>query len=608
MTDTWSAAGTEMEPVLDRASRRKAMLGWMEEIAPYGIFTTDTTLKIRSWNRWMVAHSGKSAESVIGRALVEVYPDTAARRLDEHFQRALGGQIAVLSTALHKYLLPLPPVSREFSVPFMLQTVRIAPLETKTEIVGTITILEDVTQRECQALILRRQQEHDQLLSTALGLLLESDRPLQIAAELFPRIAAPLKLEAYLNYLISPDGTELRLHTAGGIPPETRKALSTLRMGEGPCGQVALLRRPVILCAQSAPSPHADMVRRLGLRSYAGFPLMIGERLLGTLSFGSYDRDTIMNEEIEFLTRIAQYLSIALDRALRERALQEAQTALSEHAEVLESKIAERTVRLHETIQQLESFSYTIAHDLRAPIRALKGYTEILLNDHSSALPADGLTIVQRLQRASHRLDALTRDLLKFSKIARQDVELSPVDISEVVADVVQVTPLLGASVEIKDPLGVVRAQRTLLQQCLSNLFDNALKFSNHTGQLKITVRSEQVAANSHPGPTTANPFHPSVTSRPVDPRDPRAAAGEGPKNQKPRLRVWVEDNGIGIAPNSHQKIFGIFERVSGLENIEGTGIGLAIVARSMQQMGGSCGVESTLGHGARFWLDFESA
>lgn len=610
MTDTWSTAETEMEPVLDRASRRKAMLGWMEEIAPYGIFTTDPTLKIRSWNRWMVAHSGKSAESVIGRPLVEVYPDTAARRLDEHFHRALNGQIAVLSTALHKYLLPLPPVSREFGVPFMLQTARIAPLETKTAIVGTITILEDVTQRECQALILRRQQEHDRLLSSALGLLLESDRPLQIAAELFPRIAAPLKLEAYLNYLISPDGTELRLHAAGGIPAETRKALGTLPLGDGPCGQVALLRRPVLLSGQSAPSPHTEMMRRLGLRSYAGFPLMIGERLLGTLSFGSYDRDTIMNEEIEFLSRIAQYLSVALDRALRERALQEAQQALSEHAEVLESKIAERTVRLHETIQQLESFSYTIAHDLRAPIRALKGYTEILLADHSADLPADGLTIVQRLQRASHRLDALTRDLLKFSKIARQDVELAPVDISEVVADVVQVTPLLSAAVEVKDPLGVARAQRTLLQQCLSNLFDNALKFARQGEPLKIVVHSERIAAaSSGAEPLTAHPFHPSIAPRAADPRDPLSGGGDGStRNRSPRLRIWVQDNGIGIAPHSHQKIFGIFERVSGLENVEGTGIGLAIVARSMQQMGGSCGVESTLGHGAKFWLDFEAA
>lgn len=609
MTGLWSP--TEAEPTLDRASQSSAMLGWMEEIAPYGIFTTDTALTISSWNRWMVAHSGKPAETVIGRGLVDVFPDLAPRRLDEHFHRALAGQIAVLSTALHKHLLPLPPVSREFGVPFMLQTARIAPLATKSGIVGTITILEDVTQRECQALILRRQQEHDRLLSSALGLLLESDRPLQVAADLFPRIAAPLRLEAYLNYLISPDGTELRLHAAGGFPAEVRKTLGTVKLGDGLCGHVAEVRRPLLVSAIACPpSPHTEMVRRLGLRSFIGLPLIIGDRLLGTLSFGSYERDTILTEEVEFLTRIAQYLSVALDRALREKALHDAQQALSEHAEVLETKIAERTVRLHETIQQLESFSYTIAHDLRAPIRALKGYTEILLNDHSADLPEDGVTIVNRLQRASHRLDALTRDLLRFSKIARQDVELGPVDVGEVVADVVQVTPQLVNAVEIRGPLGVARAQRTLLQQVLSNLFDNAIKFATNGAPLRIVVRSERLASSAEDNPAVSvNAFHPAFIPRALDPRDPRVPGADViERSAQPRLRVWVEDNGIGIAPHSHQKVFGIFERVSGLENIEGTGIGLAIVARSMQQMGGSCGVESTLGEGARFWLDLDAA
>jgi signal transduction histidine kinase len=73
-------------------------------------------------------------------------------------------------------------------------------------------------------------------------------------------------------------------------------------------------------------------------------------------------------------------------------------------------------------------------------------------------------------------------------------------------------------------------------------------------------------------------------------------------------VRIWIEDNGIGIPPQAHEKIFGIFERVSGLDHVEGTGIGLAIVARAMQQMGGACGVESTLGEGSRFWLDLTAA
>ena len=602
-----SGATSAGEQSLDRSSRREAMLGWMEEIAPFGIFTTDENLKIRTWNRWMVLHTGLKADAVAGRTLDELFPEVAKRNLDEYFRRALKGQIAVLSTALHKYLLRLPPVSREFGLPHMLQTARIAPLPTKAGIVGTITILEDVTQRECQALILRRQQELDRLLSSTLALLLESERPLQIAAELFPRIAAPLRLEAYLNFLVSADDTRMRLHTSGGIPPETRKAMATLEIGEGPCGQVALHRRPLLLSATDQSSaPHLQMLRRLGLRAYAGFPLMVGDRLLGTLAFGSYERDAIGSDDVDFLARVAQYLSLALDRALRERALQEAQQSLRDHADALESKIAERTVKLHETIEQLESFSYTIAHDLRAPIRALTGYTAVLLNDFSASVPEEGQMMLERLQRASHRLDALTRDLLRFSKIARNDVELSPVDVSEIIGDVLHVTTLRPDEVEIHHPLGIARAQPTLLQQCFSNLFDNAVKFRRDGVALRIRVRSEVITPSSDPSDSnSAHAFHPSIATREKAAAETKSD-NDGAQIPSRRLRICIEDNGIGIAPHSHQKIFGIFERVSGREAIEGTGIGLAIVARSMQQMGGSCGVESTLGTGARFWLDLD--
>src|SRR5262245_30120597 len=183
----------------------------------------------------------------------------------------------------------------------MLQTARIAPLVFGEHIVGIVATVEDVTQRETQAAILRKQQEHDRLLSSGLALLLSSDHPLQVAAELFPRIAAPLKLEVYFNYLLATDGSELRLYAAGGVPPEVRKAMAVVRLGEGPCGTAALGRKPVqIARVQESEAEHVQGIRRMGLRVYAGFPLIVGDRLLGTLSFGSYERDSIRTDEFEF--------------------------------------------------------------------------------------------------------------------------------------------------------------------------------------------------------------------------------------------------------------------------------------------------------------------
>lgn len=590
------------------------MLTWAQAIAPFGIFTTDPELRIRSWNQWLVTHSGLAVDDVLGRSLTDVFPDVGERGLDQHFRRALKGEISVLSTALHKYLLPLRSTVRTTQGAPMLQTARIAPLTFGEQTVGTIATVEDVTQRESHALVLRRQQEHDRLLSTALALLLASENPLQVAAELFPNIAAPLRLEVYFNYLLSPDGLELRLHGAGGVAPEVKKALAVVKPGEGPCGTCAFGRKPVYIPdVQDCTDQHGQTVRRLGLQVYAGFPLLIGDRLLGTLSFGSYQRTTIAADEIEFLFTVAQYLALALDRALRENSLREAQQTLSEHAEVLESKIAERTAKLHETIVQLESFSYTIAHDLRAPIRSLKGFSEILLNDYGALLPESAQGMLGRLLRASHRLDALTRDLLEFSRIVRQDVKLGPVDVTELVHEIILVTPALqDGVVTFQNTLGMVHAQRTLLQQCLANLFDNALKFARPGVPPQIVVRTEgrgKEAAVDLPAVTAA--FSPSTSHLGSKHTHGAGSLSSMPwvlqDGAPPRIRIWVEDNGIGIPAQAHQKIFGIFERGSGLEHVEGTGIGLAIVARAIQQMGGVCGVESN-GQGSQFWLELAAA
>jgi PAS domain S-box-containing protein len=591
-------------------AQKGAMLSWVQAIAPYGIFTTDTGLRIRSWNQWLVTHSGLRLEQVAGRSLTELFPEVRERRLDEHFRRALEGEISVLSTALHKYLLPLRSTIRTTTGGTeMLQTARIAPLVFEGQTVGTIATIEDVTQRESQALVLRRQQEHDRLLSSALALLLSSENPLEAAAQLFPSLATPLRLEVYFNYLLSPDGTELRLHAAGGVAPEVKKTKAVIKLGESLSGTAALQRKPIYTSnVQDSKAPEAQMLRRLGLSSYAAFPLLVGDRLLGTLSFGSYQRPTIAADEIEFLFTISQYLALAIDRSLRDTDLREAQHSLKEHAGMLETKIAERTAKLHETIVQLESFSYTVAHDLRAPIRSLKGFSEILLSDYASVLPETAQALLGRLLRASHRLDALTRDLLQFSRIVRQDVKLSAVDLAEVIQEIVLVTPALQDGVlVVRDPLGTVRAQRTLLQQSLTNLFDNALKFARPGVPARIVVRAERRGEVAPVEATALVPaFSPSISAeRAHGTSSVPWSSNSGPP---PRTRVWIEDNGIGIPAQAHEKIFGIFERVSGLEHVEGTGIGLAIVARAVQQMGGTCGVESEPGLGSRFWVELASA
>lgn len=231
--------------------------------------------------------------------------------------------------------------------------------------------------------------------------------------------------------------------------------------------------------------------------------------------------------------------------------------------------IQKLNVELQEANQELEAFSYSVSHDLRAPLRSLTGYVQVLLEDYGSRLDEDGHGHLQALDRAARRMDNLTRDLLAYGRIAREAVKVEPLRLEPIVEEIISLNGANNAQITVQPGLSQVMAHRFLLEQTLSNLINNAIKFVRRDSQPKVNIRTE--------------------------------TRGE-------QVRLWVEDNGIGIDPSYHRKIFSIFERVGDMQNYEGTGIGLAIVHRAVQRMGGSCGVESAPGEGSRFWVDLPAA
>jgi two-component system, sensor histidine kinase and response regulator len=227
---------------------------------------------------------------------------------------------------------------------------------------------------------------------------------------------------------------------------------------------------------------------------------------------------------------------------------------------------------LQEANQQLEAFSYSVSHDLRGPLRSLKGFAEILVEDYGDQLDDTARGYLSKLVASSARMEQLTRDLLEYSRIVREEMKLERVSVNKLLSDVFSMNDFLHSSkvqVKIQDNLLPVMAQPTLLTQCLSNLLSNAVKFVDSKSNPEVKVRTE--------------------------PHDDR-------------VRIWIEDNGIGIDPAHHKKVFGIFERVGNVKAHEGTGIGLAIVARAVQRMGGQYGLESALGQGSRFWIELPAA
>src|SRR5580698_2314511 len=124
-----------------------ALLSWINQVAPYGVITLDESLQVKSWNHWMELHSGMRSQDVLGKKLFSLYPDLAGRRLGPIFERALQGEPIVLSTGLHRYLLPFRSNWREHGDEWMRQTARIAPLRSEGTVSGVVVLIEDVTQR-----------------------------------------------------------------------------------------------------------------------------------------------------------------------------------------------------------------------------------------------------------------------------------------------------------------------------------------------------------------------------------------------------------------------------------------------------------------------------
>jgi signal transduction histidine kinase len=237
----------------------------------------------------------------------------------------------------------------------------------------------------------------------------------------------------------------------------------------------------------------------------------------------------------------------------------------------LEADVAERTRALRDTLQELEAFSYSVSHDLRAPLRAMQGFAQALLEDSGDELGETGRDYARRVVDAARRLDALIQDLLAYSRLSREELALGVVDLDALVADAVRTVDTdvraRGGRVTVDGPLGRARANTRMLAQVLVNLLGNALKFVAPPSAPAVRVRAE-------------------------------LCNGGG------RVRLWVEDNGIGIAPEHQERIFRVFERLHGGETYPGTGIGLAIVARGMERMAGAAGVVSAPGEGSRFWIE----
>lgn len=242
---------------------------------------------------------------------------------------------------------------------------------------------------------------------------------------------------------------------------------------------------------------------------------------------------------------------------------------LRQREEQLQRLVQERTAKLQSAVTELEHFSYTITHDMRAPLRAMRGYGDILL-EQSDHLPPESATLIRRINKAGSRMDRLITDALDYNKLVRKELPLQPVDVKSLLLGMIDSYAhfqMPQANISIQEKLPWVIGNEAALTQCFSNLLNNAVKFvrDGQTPQIRIWAENHGKVA-----------------------------------------RFWVADNGIGIPNECKEKIFIIFHRANA--KYEGTGIGLALVKKAAERMGGRVGVESKEGNGSQFWMEFQKA
>jgi PAS domain S-box-containing protein len=274
--------------------------------------------------------------------------------------------------------------------------------------------------------------------------------------------------------------------------------------------------------------------------------------------------DTITFREVAGRLKVC---GVAVDISERKAAERKVSLAAAE----LERRVEERTVELRWTVSELESFSYTLSHDMRAPLRSIQGFAELILKSAAGGASPETAGYLGRIMLNARRLDALVQDVLKYSGLAKTPIDISPIDLDLLVRSIVEESlPLHTAAVKVQiaGKLLPVLGHEGFLAQSVSNLLSNAVKFVEPGVTPEIDIWTDRVDG---------------------------------------LVRLWIGDNGIGITPGDQLRIFKPFERCHRHRKFEGTGIGLAIVERAASRMNGSVGVESLPGKGSKFWIQLKS-
>ncbi|MFN6525894.1 ATP-binding protein [Nostoc sp. ChiSLP03a] len=413
-------------------------------------------------------------------------------------------------------------------------------------------VTRDITDRKQIEATVKASNERLKLLSEVANDLLLNEDPKVFLASLFEKVSTYLGLEVYFNYLFQEDQQRLELNTYGGISEDIALSAKFLELGQGVCGYAVQHRQPAIVeNALSTTDRLPIPVKSNGIRAYASHPLIVGERVLGTLGLGTRQRDRFTPDELDLMQTVANQLAVALERS---RLI----TELQARAEALD-----RSNRIK------DEFLAVLSHELRTPMNPILGWSKLLQQGKLDAQKTNAA--IATIERNAQLQVQLIDDLLDISRILRGKMSLStsPIDLNAVIWAALETVRLAAEAKSIQiqtivsPVLGVVVGDAGRLQQVVWNLLSNAVKFTHNGGRVTIALSQAE-----------------------------------------DRAQIQITDAGKGISDDFLPYVFEHFrqEDSATTRKFGGLGLGLAIVRQIVEMHGGTVTADSLgVGLGATF-------
>jgi PAS domain S-box-containing protein len=645
---------TERKRAEDALREREEQLRFVTDHAPVLIVQCDAAGRYKFVNAPYAARFGIQPHEAVGRLIPEVVGSRAYATFQEHVESALRGE----------------RVEFEINIPYdqigprWMHCVYVADIKPGGEVAGFVAVLQDVTLRKEAEAAVRESEGRLRLFiehaPAAIAMFDRQMRYLAVSARWKQDYRLPRDLSGLCHYDVFPDLPERwkEVHRRGlqgevlsADEDPFRRADGTVQWvkwevrpwqsGTGQVGGILIAAEDVTarvrtrhaLIESEAVLKSVTNTAQVGLvmvseerrylfanHAYAeilGLPntQLVGLRVSDVLRH-VYDQigprldQAFSGDRVNYELRVAvhprtgeeRFYDVVYEPRTQNVAAPYVVVVIVDITErrriqqTLERLVAQRTAKLQETIGELESFSYSIAHDMRAPLRSLQGFSEILLEEYEGKLDMEGQVFLRRIVMAAARMDRLIQDVLTYSRVMRGELPQDRVDVGQLLRDIVDTYPTFApekAEIRLEGPFPPVLGNEAMLTQVFSNLIGNAIKFVSPgvKPQIRVWTESENqvrtaISAESEPGSSLA-------------PEAAAVAAGG-------RVRLFVQDNGIGIATDQHEKIFGIFQQVD--NRYEGTGIGLSIVKKAVERLGGKVGLQSEPGKGSTFWIELPRA